>query len=541
MNDPEHIYLNPNSNTSYGDVLHVDGAAYIKTEYSTGTRTHYLSSQVGTPICDDGSCCNQPIQATPSSECSVDIKYDWLLDDGVTYETRYTTIQPYATRDVYDTVHEIVDGPTIHTGPETPVMSDTTFYRFNNKHIHPGGRFSSGSISYIFDDNRNVTKLLMINGFYNQTYHNTSSGPYNNYSSYHDLWFADTYYDSVYNQNYNVIFGSNGDIHQIRSVPGQWTNQPVARQYYYNQAQIDNVEVLSGADVHPTSVLSINKTITSGDPDTAQVSASIRIPSQYMCVSPVSANTSHVDQADKVCLNPNDNVIPGTPIMFQGRCYTKSGNTGTMTHLLTSVDTSDLVISADSIGCEVDITYNLLTSQDTYTQVQDTLQIPTGSTGGSVQFDAGVSPVVTGGEPLLLQGIMSQGVRTVITLVVDSTNTVTGVRSRNKWGVYDDYLVPGGSVIYSPKMNLNFYEYYSGNNTGVRTGWTDDEIVDFRIMTNFNTLWASFVTNTNPWIKDVKVTRTDTDADIVSIQTNPAGDSVNVVATVSVPINSCNI
>ena len=65
---------------------------------------------------------------------------------------------------------------------------------------------------------------------------------------------------------------------------------------------------------------------------------------------PQTATTEHVDSADKVYLNPNDNVITGTPIMFQGRCYTKTGNTGTMTHLLTSVDTSDLVISEDSIG-----------------------------------------------------------------------------------------------------------------------------------------------------------------------------------------------
>lgn len=538
MNDPEHIYLNPNSNTSYGDVLHVDGAAYIKTEYSTGTRTHYLSSQVGTPICDDGSCCNQPIQATPSSECSVDIKYDWLLDDGVTYETRYTTIQPYATRDVYDTVHEIVDGPTIHTGPDSPFAWSNYAHRTNGRH-RPGGE-----ITFESDAERRVNRIMMR---YQWTWQNktrwyeypaTTTGPYNTYSKHHDLWFADTYIDAA-DQTYKIIFNDSGDIYQIRS--DDWPLQPVARQYHYNQSQITNVEILSGDETQSTVVIDIDKTITSGNPDTAQVSASIRIPSQHMCVSPTPANTSHVDQADIVCLNPNDNVIAGTPIMFQGRCYTKSGNTGTMTHLLTSVDTSDLVISADSIGCEVDITYNLLTSQDTYTQVQNTLQIPTGSTGGSVQFDAGVSPVATGGEPLLLQGVMSQGVRTVITLVVDSTNTVTGVRSRNKWGVYADYLVPGGSVIYSPKMNLNFYEYYSGNNTGVRTGWTDDEIVDFRIMSSYNTVWASFVTNTNPWIKDVKVTRTDTDADIVSIQTNPVGDSVNVVATVSVPNNSCNV
>ena len=110
----------------------------------------------------------------------------------------------------------------------------------------------------------------------------------------------------------------------------------------------------------------------------------------------------------------------------------------------------------------------------------------------------------------------------------------------NKWGVYSDYLAPGGSVTYSPKMNLNFYEMYYGNNTGVRAGWTDGEIVDFRIMNSNNTLYASFVTNTNPWIKDVKVTRSDTDMDVVSIQTTPVDGSINVAAMVSMPPGSCD-
>lgn len=71
-------------------------------------------------------------------------------------------------------------------------------------------------------------------------------------------------------------------------------------------------------------------------------------------LQPQAATTEHVDSTDKVYLNPNDNVIAGTPVMFQGRCYTKTGQTGTMTHLLTAVDTSDLVISEDSIGGEDD-------------------------------------------------------------------------------------------------------------------------------------------------------------------------------------------
>jgi hypothetical protein len=52
---------------------------------------------------------------------------------------------------------------------------------------------------------------------------------------------------------------------------------------------------------------------------------------------------SHVDDEHLVCLNPSESVRPGDMIMFQGKCYTKTDNTGTMTHVLTG-DASQLLI-----------------------------------------------------------------------------------------------------------------------------------------------------------------------------------------------------
>lgn len=67
------------------------------------------------------------------------------------------------------------------------------------------------------------------------------------------------------------------------------------------------------------------------------------------CACELSATTtsitlddaSHVDVDDKIYLNPSDRVTRGDRITFQGRCYTKTGSTGTMTHVLTG-DASDL-------------------------------------------------------------------------------------------------------------------------------------------------------------------------------------------------------
>ena len=58
---------------------------------------------------------------------------------------------------------------------------------------------------------------------------------------------------------------------------------------------------------------------------------------------PVTIDATHVDQQHRIYINPSDQVNVGDQIMFQDRCYTKTGNTGTMTHLLTAGDTSTLV------------------------------------------------------------------------------------------------------------------------------------------------------------------------------------------------------
>jgi hypothetical protein len=54
-------------------------------------------------------------------------------------------------------------------------------------------------------------------------------------------------------------------------------------------------------------------------------------------------DTSHVHEDDKIYLNPSSNVQPGDSILFQDRCYTKTGNMGTVTHVLTG-DAAQLLI-----------------------------------------------------------------------------------------------------------------------------------------------------------------------------------------------------
>ena len=261
--------------TAVGSTINIDGKCYMKTgiEGPIDTQTSSITGY--------GDNCDTCFS------CSVDIKYDWLLDNG-TYETRHTT----ALLKANNTILEIQDGPTVHTAAETPVTYNTLFYRFNSKHT-PGG-----SITYQSDADKNVTKLVMINGFYNHNHSTISSGPYNNYSGVHDLWFADTYFEepgiinsgvpSAGDQHYDVIFGSNGDIHQIRG-RSNW-NQPVARQYTYNQTQIQNVVFLSTTGDQSGTVVSINKTITTGNPPTAQVTAQIRVPPQFVCVESTSTS-----------------------------------------------------------------------------------------------------------------------------------------------------------------------------------------------------------------------------------------------------------
>ena len=54
-------------------------------------------------------------------------------------------------------------------------------------------------------------------------------------------------------------------------------------------------------------------------------------------------DTSHVDTQDMIHINPDDAVAVGDKILFEGRCYSKTGETGLMTHTLTGMP-SDLII-----------------------------------------------------------------------------------------------------------------------------------------------------------------------------------------------------
>ena len=65
------IYLNPNSNITYGDVVKVGDAQYIKTEHGVGTMTHMLSTfQVCDDLSADGACCSSGTTTTREIDTS---------------------------------------------------------------------------------------------------------------------------------------------------------------------------------------------------------------------------------------------------------------------------------------------------------------------------------------------------------------------------------------------------------------------------------------------------------------------------------------
>ena len=268
-----------------------------------------------------------PIQVPQSNNCDVAIKYDWKLADG-TYETRYTTI---ALID-FATTHEIEDGPTVHTTAETPVT------------IRKDKGYPARGHQYIFDVDRNVHTIILTNLYGTEYKLFNMNGPYDQYSPHLDLNFATNHYFAGSERYGHVVSFNNGDIYRVYWAKTSDSFSPVMTYLYNNQTQIDNVEILSGVDVHPTGVLSINKTITTGTPDTAQVTAEIRIPSQFVC-SPTPT--------------------PITP-------------------------------------CSVTISYMLQVSQSTYTEETKTIQVPSNSETYDIQFDAGTSSVLEGGKLLTM-------------------------------------------------------------------------------------------------------------------------------------------
>ena len=200
----------------------------------------------------------------------IDIKYDWLLDDGNTYETRYDKISPNTE------LISFSDGPTIHTAAETPV-SVATYYHNN------GGR-----VEFEVDTDKNVTGVKL----YNQS--NTlkqydSTGPFDQYSAYLDLNFASSAYLKPDGTGYVIDF-QDGDIYQVRYTISN--SGSIVKRWSFNTTQIQNVKIVSGGSEYSTSLQTISKTITSGTPDTAQVTAEIRIPSQFISSGEIDNLTS---------------------------------------------------------------------------------------------------------------------------------------------------------------------------------------------------------------------------------------------------------
>ena len=68
MTEPDkQIYLQPNNQVVYGETVRVGDHCYIKTEYNTGTRTHYVSGGLGdgdTCLIDNPGTCACELSAT---------------------------------------------------------------------------------------------------------------------------------------------------------------------------------------------------------------------------------------------------------------------------------------------------------------------------------------------------------------------------------------------------------------------------------------------------------------------------------------------
>jgi len=329
MSDPEHIYLNPTSNTSYGDVVKVDGTGYIKTEWHTGTRTHYLSAFKTYSICNTGECCIEDVeelqqhvetdfisavQSHPQMndwEWSYDLR-QWNRfpnesDVGVNMRWAWRTKggRPGYGQD-YQKAYDWQWTDFVYTSP-------------TNVTCNPRGNYWQGRKAPLYG--RTVSSMPGVN-------ENWADRPYGVFDP-----APDSYHVYIRNKSTQKIFPYT-----------RYTNNGASRRVYKSNDEQNKLVSTAGQWCTVLTNDISNYKIWMRTEFSAMAGGQLVIP------EPQTATTEHVDSADKVYLNPNDNVIAGTPVMFQGRCYTKTGNTGTMTHLLTSVDTSDLVISEDSIN-----------------------------------------------------------------------------------------------------------------------------------------------------------------------------------------------
>ena len=110
------------------------------------------------------------------------------------------------------------------------------------------------------------------------------------------------------------VYASNDEQNKLRSTAGRWST--------VTTSNIRNYEGWLRTDFSALADGSPIKSISEAQP----------------------ATTDHVDPTDKVYLNPDAAVAVGNKILFEERCYSKTGGTGLMTHTLTGMP-SDLIIT----------------------------------------------------------------------------------------------------------------------------------------------------------------------------------------------------
>lgn len=318
------VYLNPNNNIAYGDVVKVDGVSYIKTEHTPGTRTHYLSSFTTSSICNNGECCIDDLEELQQhvetdflsaarthrnmndwewsynlqqwnrfpneSDVGVNMRWSWRTKGG---SPGYS----FDVQEKYDWqwTDFVYTSPTYVTG-------------------NPRGNYWTGRKAPLFG--RPVPSMPGVYTHWNdRTYKITRLEP-DSYRVYirnkiTQKIFPYTEYQTTTSNVSRRVYASNDEQNKLRTTAGRWATVTTG-----------DVQALRGWLTTNFSALA---------------SGSLMLP------EPQTPTTDHVDPADMVYLNPDDAVAVGDKILFEGRCYTKTGDTGLMTHALTG-QTSDLII-----------------------------------------------------------------------------------------------------------------------------------------------------------------------------------------------------
>jgi hypothetical protein len=128
MNSSDEIYLQPSDETSYGSVVDVDGACYIKTDRDPGTRTHFLSGfESSRNLTMNHKCTADPVGAFTSSVVPAED------EPGMKY---YSEQQPVS-------IKEILSDQKVHVGQRGNLLfvnpfSQKTFDAGDPQYTGPG-------------------------------------------------------------------------------------------------------------------------------------------------------------------------------------------------------------------------------------------------------------------------------------------------------------------------------------------------------------------------------------------------------------------